>query len=248
MFCAFCGGANPDDGAFCAHCGQPLRPNAQQQVPPPVAAGPAPLGEPTQQIPPPMLGQAPTMQVPPPVPGQPAQELAGPYTCRVCGYVLGPVDTVCTRCKTPRGMQVNPESPIPGAYTQAGAWGNVNTSGQQGDVPAELRGGWNWGAFSLSFIWGLNHKAYLTLLIFLTLVCGLFAWLPLSVWYGIKGNEWAWQGRRFDSIEHFRQVQRIWMYWGIGVFVLDIVLFIAYIAFVFTMFASGMAGPSPRPF
>ena len=109
------------------------------------------------------------------------------------------------------------------------------------DAPAELRGGWNWGAFWLHWIWGIGNTVWLSFVVF---ALGLI-W---SIVLGIKGNEWAWQGRRFDSIEHFRQVQRVWMYWGIGVLVLDIVLFIAYIALVFSVFASGMASPSPRPF
>ncbi len=31
-------------------------------------------------------------------------------------------------------------------------------------VPPELQGKFNWGAFLLTWIWGLNHKAYITLI------------------------------------------------------------------------------------
>lgn len=246
MFCSFCGGANPDDGAFCAHCGQPLRPGTQ----PPSAASPAPGLDVTQAL-----------QTPPPVPGQPtaAPQAVGPYTCLVCGYILGPLDAVCMRCKTPRGMKVNPDAPIPGSYVSAGAGAFPNTSGQQGETPAEIRGGWNWGAFYFSWIWGLNHKVYIT---FLTLPCTLLGFIPYigflfslaalgcRIWFGIKGNEWAWQYRRFDSTDHFRAVQRIWAYWALGIFLGELVLGIVFFAAMVAMFASvGMSsGSGPRPF
>ena len=35
---------------------------------------------------------------------------------------------------------------------------------------------------------------------------------------GFKGNEWAWQNRRWDNVQQFKDVQRIWTYWGVGLF------------------------------
>jgi hypothetical protein len=34
---------------------------------------------------------------------------------------------------------------------------------------------------------------------------------------GAKGNEWAWQSKRWDSVEHFKRTQRTWAWWGLGV-------------------------------
>ena len=31
---------------------------------------------------------------------------------------------------------------------------------------------------------------------------------------GIKGREWAWQNKRWDSLEHFNRVQKKWSVWG----------------------------------
>lgn len=45
--------------------------------------------------------------------------------------------------------------------------------------------------------------------------CGLLS-LPVSVVLGLKGNEWAWKNRRFDSVEHFKRVQRVWAIVGIS--------------------------------
>jgi len=43
----------------------------------------------------------------------------------------------------------------------------------------------------------------------------------------VRGNEWAWQSKRWDSIEHFQKAQRTWMWWGLGVFLMQIALIVA---------------------
>jgi hypothetical protein len=87
-----------------------------------------------------------------------------------------------------------------------------NTSGQgkQAVLPAELAGwSWNWGAFLWTFIWGLFNKTYIALLIFVPLV-NIFMLFIL----GFKGNAWAWRNKKWESLEHFRRVQRKWSIWG----------------------------------
>lgn len=84
-----------------------------------------------------------------------------------------------------------------------------NSSGMHGSVPLEIMGGWNWGAFLLGWIWGIGHSVWIALL-------GLIVpWPIMAIILGIKGNEWAWQSRRFESIDHFREVQRKWTIWGV---------------------------------
>ena len=105
----------------------------------------------------------------------------------------------------------------------------VNNSGQgpQAAAPAEVLTGFNWGACFLNWIWGLGNKTYITLLAlvacFVPFIGGLIA-LGLIIWFGIKGNEWAWQNKKWDSVEHFHSVQKTWATWGIVLFVLGIVL------------------------
>ena len=105
----------------------------------------------------------------------------------------------------------------------------VNNSGQgpQAAAPAEVLTGFNWGACFLNWIWGLGNKTYITLLAlvagFVPFIGGLIA-LGLIIWFGIKGNEWAWQNKKWDSVEHFHSVQKTWVTWGIVLFVLGIVL------------------------
>lgn len=98
--------------------------------------------------------------------------------------------------------------------------GNDSGSGTTAVLPEELRG-WNWGAFCLSWVWGCGHSTWIAFL----------AWVPylgliMLIVLGVKGNEWAWQNRRWESPEHFRATQRVWANWGIGLWVASLVLFI----------------------
>lgn len=84
-----------------------------------------------------------------------------------------------------------------------------NSSGMHGSVPPEIQGGWNWGAFLLGWIWGIGHSVWIALLAFIV------PWPIMEIILGVKGNEWAWQNRRFESVEHFKEVQRKWAIWGV---------------------------------
>jgi len=106
----------------------------------------------------------------------------------------------------------------------------LNTSGQgtSAVVPPELAG-WNWGAFLLTWIWGIGNGVWLALL---ALVPIPLVGLAVAILLGVKGNEWAWQSKKWESIERFRRTQRIWLYWGIAslvapfVFIIGIVMII----------------------
>jgi hypothetical protein len=91
----------------------------------------------------------------------------------------------------------------------------VNNSGQGGlfdssvPIPNEIKG-WNWGAFLLSPLWPFTHRVWI----------GLLAWVPLvgfwtAIALGVKGNEWAWKSRRWQSIEQFKAHQKRWAIAGI---------------------------------
>ncbi len=109
-----------------------------------------------------------------------------------------------------------------------------NTSGQGSlaQIPKEIKG-WNWGAFVLGWLWGsynltelkekLTGKArgfaslrskrlWLSLLTIIP-----YAGLIMCIVLGVKGNKWAWQNKKWDSIEHFKRTQRKWAWWGLGV-------------------------------
>lgn len=95
-----------------------------------------------------------------------------------------------------------------------------STVGLNGPMPEELKG-WNWGAFLLTPFWGLSHNYWIALIFFLSFIPFIgFVVGPigfgLSIYLGVKGNEIAWQKRKFKSIEDFKTVQKIWMNWGLG--------------------------------
>jgi len=106
-----------------------------------------------------------------------------------------------------------------------------NTSGQgwlQGEVPEEIKE-WCWGGFLLNWVWGIGNKVWVALV---GLAPVPFLSLAVSIVLGIKGNEWAWQCKKWDSIEQFRHRQRIWMYWGIAAFIAPFIFILGWILII----------------
>jgi len=103
----------------------------------------------------------------------------------------------------------------------------VNTSGQGKSslVPTEILK-WNWGAFFLSWIWGLANRSYIALLVFVP-----FLNIIMIFVLGAAGNIWAWQNKHWESIAHFQRVQKKWSQWGVGVFIVWVIAFLAAVIF-----------------
>lgn len=91
----------------------------------------------------------------------------------------------------------------------------MNNSGQGGlfdssvPVPEEIKG-WNWGGFLLAPFWPFSNRVGI----------GLLAWVPvvgfwMAIALGVKGNEWAWKSRRWQSIDQFKTHQKRWAIAGI---------------------------------
>lgn len=64
---------------------------------------------------------------------------------------------------------------------------------------------WNWGAYFLTWIWGLGNRVYIALLVFIPVVN-----LIILVLLGLKGNKWAWRARTWEGLERFKRSQRRW--------------------------------------
>jgi TIR domain len=84
----------------------------------------------------------------------------------------------------------------------------VAQAADEASVESELKK-WNWGAFLLGPIWGIGHGVFRSLLTFVP-IYGIYEWIML----GRQGNRWAWEKRRWDSVESFRKTQRKWAMWG----------------------------------
>lgn len=85
-------------------------------------------------------------------------------------------------------------------------------------VPDEIKG-WNWGAFILPWFWAPLNLGWI----------GFLAYIPpifyvMSIFVGIKGNEWAWRSKKWRSIEHFKAYQRGWAIAGVLVVALSIIM------------------------
>ncbi|MDO8513114.1 MAG: hypothetical protein Q7S37_01295 [bacterium] len=96
--------------------------------------------------------------------------------------------------------------------------GASSLNSQSGSFPDELNH-WNWGAFLLNAIWaiGMNNG--------IGVVLGLFTGIIGAIVLGIKGNEWAWKSRKFESVEQFKLVQRAWAKAGIIFLVVCFLIF-----------------------
>lgn len=96
-------------------------------------------------------------------------------------------------------------------------------SAQNSKTPEEAQK-WNWGAALLTWIWALGNKTYgWAFLGFLINVTGI-GWILNFFLFGLNGSEWSWKNKKWDNIEHFQKVQKIWRNWGIALFIVLILL------------------------
>lgn len=123
-------------------------------------------------------------------------------------------------------MPDKPKAPDAASTPRASTGAAENTSGQ-GRLHALPEGvaGWSWGAFILSWIWAIGNRTWL----------GLFGLVPgvglvVRVLLGMNGRRWAWQNRRWDSVEHFRRVQRQWSVAALALLGLALIGIVAAIA------------------
>jgi serine/threonine-protein kinase len=82
-------------------------------------------------------------------------------------------------------------------------------------LPEEIHG-WNWGAFLLPGFWCLTNQVWIGLIawtdlsiITLPVTLGM-TWPIMAVILGVKGNEWAWKSRRWNTVKQFKRHQRLW--------------------------------------
>lgn len=95
----------------------------------------------------------------------------------------------------------------PGGYGMQS--GNNSGQGPGAAVPPEVQG-LNWGAFFWNWIWALVNNAGIV-----WVLIGFFFSPVASIFLLIKGNELAWQNKRWDSVEAFKSHQRKWAIAGL---------------------------------
>lgn len=128
--------------------------------------------------------------------------------CRGCGKEIHSTAPLCPHCGAPQGAVTSPAT--------------VGTLNAQATVPDGVRG-WSWGAFLLSGFWSIGNRTWIGLLAFIP-----YLGIIMAIILGIKGREWAWKNRQWQSLEEFNRVQRRWSV--AGLVLTGIVMVIAIIA------------------
>jgi hypothetical protein len=105
-------------------------------------------------------------------------------------------------------MENQSQAPNSTVFTQI-SLSNTSGGGKGAAIPEGITG-WSWGAFFLNWIWAIGNRTWV----------GLFAIIPyvgfvMAIVLGVKGREWAWRNKRWESIEQFNRAQRSWSKWGI---------------------------------
>ncbi|HEY0075249.1 MAG TPA: DUF1559 domain-containing protein [Abditibacteriaceae bacterium] len=158
--------------------------------------------------------------VTPTQPLTPTQPFTSPTSTPAINSMASPVGSPVT---TPAPLMAVTNGPIDGP--------NNSGQGQNSVVPAEIQG-FNWGAFFLSWIWAISHRAWIGLLALIPCV-GLVMCFVL----GFKGNEWAWRNRHYPSIADFKRAQKSWAIAGLVLVLASVLLVPLPAAILFPVFA-----------
>ena len=220
VFCSHCGTRNEPDAYMCDRCGERVyRPNIDQSPPLGlVACGKcnapneahafycADCGhsmESAVRISPEVAASSSRVAGPnPPSPPSPSSSLRKPE----------PRAEVSSR---------EPIRPAQGLPDSTGA-STENGSGVRGAKLPESLKGFNWAAFLATPIWSLFNRVWIGLVasvglagvLYIFRVPVVFAFLlqfPLSIYFGLKGNELAWQSKKWSSTTQFARMQRTWL-------------------------------------
>lgn len=156
-------------------------------------------------------------QIPNPTP--PAQEPAVPTT----PPPAAPVPVAPSVSPVPVGTVDPIAAPT---SSPAAAQGNTSGQGSGAAVPEEVKG-WSWGGFFLTWIWGIGNSVWIALI-------ALIVPIPLlmNIVLGVKGREWAWQAKHWDSVEQFNKTQKTWGMVGLILAIIGIVFAILWFIFV----------------
>jgi RNA polymerase subunit RPABC4/transcription elongation factor Spt4 len=151
-------------------------------------------------------------------------------SCPACQQMVSTQAVACPKCGQPifktANQSIHPSQMPPNVLA-----GNGSGTGPTAILPDQLKG-FNWGACLLGWIWAIGNNTWIGLLCLIPYV-GLIMFIILA----IKGNEWAWQNRRWESVEQFKQVQAIWTKSGIITFFVFTAISVVYAVVSFVIFS-----------
>ena len=133
--------------------------------------------------------------------------------CPICGETIPESATKCEHC----GEELQKESVVV----------KIN---QTNELPQEAKK-YNWGPFFTGFIWGFFNGMPKNILI-ISIVLWACSFIPqiglvfglsnsfLQIWAGTKGNAWAWNNKKWNSVEEFNNYQVKWVVFPIGIYLI----------------------------
>lgn len=128
---------------------------------------------------------------------------------------IGMIATIGIMISIPMAIiSFNKKEQIDGKFDPRSGKGNLS------DTPDEIKG-WNWGAAAFTWIWGTTYGVWLSFLAFVPYFS--YVWMIVL---GIKGNQWAWESRQWESVDEFKKSQNKWKPWGMAVLLGPIILFV----------------------
>ena len=87
----------------------------------------------------------------------------------------------------------------------------------------------NWGAFFLTWAWGIFNKTYITLIVIpisMIPIIGIILNFACSIWFGINGNKWALENKEFKDLDEFVKYQKSFVVASIILYLLYLVVLI----------------------
>lgn len=88
-----------------------------------------------------------------------------------------------------------------------------NSSGMGEGAPVSITKIFNWGAFLFNWIWGIKYQKWILLiaLALLFIPYGFIGSFIISLWAGMKGNQWAWEEVQYKNEADFHYAQKKWV-------------------------------------
>ncbi len=95
---------------------------------------------------------------------------------------------------------------------------DIRSGSQEGEIPDEIRD-WNWGAAAFTGYWLAYYSSWKSLLI-IPLMIIPYVNIIVAIIFGMSGNQWAWQSKKWANVEEFNNAQRKSSFWAILTFIL----------------------------
>ena len=134
-------------------------------------------------------------------------------------------DVLCPHCKN----KLSVEEPLNG--TQAIMKCNhcnksYKITFDKATFPVESKS-FNWGAFVFTWLWCFFNGQKKYGWVFLVLELIPFVHIIIRIYLGKKGNELAWNGKKWESVSHFNDIQISWTAAGLTAIISIVIIPIA---------------------